>query len=207
MSAEYESSALSLEKAYITASSSGYLNLSGTFREGDTELPPFPESVTSLSLRDFPHLRKLPPLPPGLRSLGLYNCPELGFDLEEGAVLPATLQTLILWSMPKVQTLPPLPNSLCAFACNNTGLETLPSVLPSNLRQLSITASALRTVPALPATVRHLGIWDCPLLTTVEGFSAELCNVEILRNPLLTSLPQLPHQCSCSHIDVAGHST
>lgn len=203
MSAE----SLSLEKAYETAALTGYLDLWGTFREDATELPPFPETLESLSLRDFPNLRRLPPLPMGLRSLGLYNCPTLEFDLEEGPVLPPTLQTLTLWSTPKVQTLPPLPHGLYALACNHTGLEVLPSALPVNLQQLCIMAGALRIVPALPDTVKHLHIWDCPLLTTVEGFSPALRYVEILRNPLLTNLPQLPHMCSRSHIDVPGHAT
>jgi hypothetical protein len=141
----------------------------------EKEVPPFPDSVKTLTLDGFGELHQIPALPSGLEELYVVGCSRL----TALPLLPPTLKRLELRSCFHLTALPPLPRTL---------------------EVLEITGSwHLRTLPPLPKGLQSLRLSDAPnlLFRPAKEFMT-LADLRVYAT--LWSLYHGKHHVPCCHL-------
>jgi hypothetical protein len=142
------------------------------------EVPALPANLGFLGL-SHNQVRALPTLPATLRNLRVDHN-----QLTKLPFLPASVRRLKV-DHNQLTELPSLPPGLSELKVSHNNLESIPSLAGTQLMGVGLGFNQLKTLPALPATLRDL---SCPSnqLTTIRDLPASLRVLICSNNPLQT---------------------
>lgn len=162
-----------------------------------TQLPVLPNSIKYMDCRADTLLTALPALPDSLNHFVCY----WNYNLNAMPAFPAGLKRLEFGGSPLVTVLPALPNGLTFLDLSyNTGLDSLPAVLPDSLTHLWCSRNYMNPAPfpPLPAGLQYL-VCDGNNFTSIGNLPNSLRGLNAESNQL-TQLGTMPDSMEMCYI-------
>ncbi|MDH0356144.1 hypothetical protein [Morganella sp. GD04133] len=145
-----------------------------------SSLPPIPEGVLSLELRDMENIQSIPVLPDSLKKLNINYCKNLDIS-----TFPNGIEELDIVAVKKISSIPDGVRNLAIGVCDFSSLPPIPAgVLSLGLSNLK----NLQSIPFLPDSLKKLNINFCKNLD-ISDLPNGIEELEIKSVKKISSIP------------------